>query len=124
VKFKLVRLVKSAGKFARTVAQGLAQIAKACVLRALPFVCCPLYIDATQAVVSEGPAPAVVVLVGNNPAIRKIVPGVLFVRPAGRQPRSRLEESDLDRNNLFVTNVVKHFSMNSAEAPPILTASR
>jgi hypothetical protein len=42
---------------------------------------CPLYIDATQAVIGEGPAPAAIMLVGEQPATRKIVPAVLLSGP-------------------------------------------
>jgi uracil-DNA glycosylase len=49
---------------------------------------CPLYIDATQAVVGEGPAPAAIMLVGEQPGDQEDRAGRPFVGPAGR---SRLE---------------------------------
>jgi uracil-DNA glycosylase family protein len=70
---------------------------------------CPLYIDATQAVVGEGPAPAAIMLVGEQPGDQEDRAGRPFVGPAGGLLDRALKESDLDRSNLFVTNVVKHF---------------
>ena len=83
----------------------LAQIARAiaCCER------CPLYIDATQAVMGEGPAPAAIMLVGEQPGDQEDRAGHPFVGPAGRLLDRALKESDLDRSKLFVTNVVKHF---------------
>ena len=70
---------------------------------------CPLYIDATQAVVGEGPAPAAIMMVGEQPGDQEDRAGRPFVGPAGGLLDRALKESDLDRSNLFVTNVVKHF---------------
>ena len=83
----------------------LAQVAEgvACCER------CPLYIGATQAVVGEGPAPAAIMLVGEQPGDQEDRAGRPFVGPAGRLLDRALKESDLDWSNVFVTNVVKHF---------------
>jgi uracil-DNA glycosylase len=70
---------------------------------------CPLYIEATQAVAGEGPAPAAIMLVGEQPGDQEDRAGRPFVGPAGRLLDRALKESDLDRGNVFVTNVVKHF---------------
>ena len=70
---------------------------------------CPLYIDATQAVIGEGPAPAAIMLVGEQPGDQEDRAGRPFVGPAGRLLDRALKESGLDRSNVFVTNVVKHF---------------
>jgi uracil-DNA glycosylase family protein len=70
---------------------------------------CPLYIDATQAVIGEGPAPAAIMLVGEQPGDQEDRAGRPFVGPAGRLLDRALRESGLDRSNVFVTNVVKHF---------------
>ena len=70
---------------------------------------CPLYIDATQGVIGEGPAPAAIMLVGEQPGDQEDRAGRPFVGPAGRLLDRALKESDLDRSNVFVTNVVKHF---------------
>lgn len=86
-------------------AKELAQIAQgiACCER------CPLYLDATQAVIGEGPAPAAIMLVGEQPGDQEDRAGRPFVGPAGRLLDRALNDSDLDRSNVFVTNVVKHF---------------
>ncbi len=70
---------------------------------------CPLYIGATQAVIGEGPAPAAIMLVGEQPGDQEDRAGRPFVGPAGSLLDRALKESGLDRSNLFVTNVVKHF---------------
>jgi uracil-DNA glycosylase len=101
-----VRLVKSAEESLREPSlRELAQIAQgvACCER------CPLYIGATQAVVGEGPAPAAIMLVGEQPGDQEDRAGRPFVGPAGGLLDRALKESDLDRSKLFVTNVVKHF---------------
>jgi Uracil DNA glycosylase superfamily len=72
---------------------------------------CPLYIDATQAVGGEGPAPAAIMLVGEQPGDQEDRAGHPFVGPAGRLLDRALKESDLDRSNVFVTNVVKHLEI-------------
>jgi uracil-DNA glycosylase family protein len=68
-----------------------------------------LYIDATQAVIGEGPAPAAIMLVGEQPGDQEDRAGRPFVGPAGRLLDRALKESGLDRSKVFVTNVVKHF---------------
>ena len=69
---------------------------------------CPLYLNATQAVFGEGPVPAEVVLVGEQPGDQEDQAGAL--RRAGRKLLDRaLEEAGIDRSRAYVTNAVKHF---------------
>jgi uracil-DNA glycosylase len=70
---------------------------------------CPLYRDATQAVVGEGPSNAGLMLVGEQPGDREDLAGHPFVGPAGRILDQALEEAGIDRSAVFVTNAVKHF---------------
>lgn len=70
---------------------------------------CPLHCNATQAVVGEGPAAARVMLVGEQPGDREDLEGRPFVGPAGQVFNEALEEAELDRQRLFLTNAVKHF---------------
>jgi DNA polymerase len=70
---------------------------------------CPLYRDATQVVFGEGPAPAALMLVGEQPGDREDLAGHPFVGPAGRIFDQGLELAGLDRSQLYVTNAVKHF---------------
>jgi uracil-DNA glycosylase family protein len=70
---------------------------------------CSLYADATQAVFGEGPAKAEIVMVGEQPGDQEDRTGKPFVGPAGRILSQGLEEAGIDRTQVFVTNVVKHF---------------
>jgi DNA polymerase len=70
---------------------------------------CDLYAGATQAVFGEGPARAEIVMVGEQPGDQEDRRGKPFVGPAGRVLSEALEEAEIDRRLVFVTNVVKHF---------------
>jgi DNA polymerase len=70
---------------------------------------CELYRGATQAVVSEGPAKARIMLVGEMPGDREDREGRPFVGPAGRELDRALEAAGIDRGDVYVTNAVKHF---------------
>ncbi len=70
---------------------------------------CPLYANATQAVFGEGPAKAEIILVGEQPGDQEDRRGKPFVGPAGRILSQGLEEAEIDRAQVFITNVVKHF---------------
>jgi DNA polymerase len=48
-------------------------------------------------------------LVGEQPGDREDVEGAPFVGPAGRILDRALEQAGIDRDSVFVTNVVKHF---------------
>src|SRR5262245_53176051 len=70
---------------------------------------CPLYRNATQVVFGEGPAPAALMLVGEQPGDQEDKIGRPFVGPAGRLLDQALEAAGLDRSALYLTNAVKHF---------------
>jgi uracil-DNA glycosylase len=70
---------------------------------------CELWEHATQTVFGEGPVPARLMLVGEQPGDREDVEGHPFVGPAGRILGEVLELAGIDREATFVTNVVKHF---------------
>jgi DNA polymerase len=71
---------------------------------------CELWERATQTVFGEGPAPAEIMLVGEQPGHEEDLAGRPFVGPAGRLLERALEAAGLDRTRLYVTNVVKHFN--------------
>jgi DNA polymerase len=75
---------------------------------------CPLWERATQTVFGRGPAPARLVLVGEQPGDREDLEGRPFVGPAGRVLDQALEAAGIDRETAFVTNVVKHFKWRPA----------
>jgi len=70
---------------------------------------CDLWARATQTVFGEGPVPARWMLVGEQPGDREDVEGAPFVGPAGRVLDEALDRAGIDREQAFVTNVVKHF---------------
>lgn len=70
---------------------------------------CPLYRDATRAVFGEGRADAPLMLVGEMPGNDEDLAGRPFVGPAGRVLDRALAAARIDRDDAYVTNVVKHF---------------
>ena len=70
---------------------------------------CPLWESGTQTVFGEGGAHADVVFVGEQPGDREDIEGHPFVGPAGKLLDKALEEVEIDRSQVYVTNVVKHF---------------
>jgi uracil-DNA glycosylase len=70
---------------------------------------CDLYLTATQTVFGEGPAKARVMFVGEQPGDVEDRQGRPFVGPAGRLFDRALEEAGLPRDEMYVTNAVKHF---------------
>lgn len=80
----------------------LAEAARGCTA-------CELYAPATQTVFGEGPASARVVMVGEQPGDKEDLAGRPFVGPAGRLLDRALVEAGIDREQVYVTNAVKHF---------------
>jgi uracil-DNA glycosylase family protein len=70
---------------------------------------CDLWENATQTVFGEGPVPAGLMLVGEQPGDREDREGSPFVGPAGRVLDEALESVGLNRDEVYVSNVVKHF---------------
>jgi DNA polymerase len=70
---------------------------------------CDLWEGATQAVMGEGPRDARLVLVGEEPGDREDIQGHPFVGPAGTVLDKGLDRAGIARNEIYLTNVVKHF---------------
>jgi uracil-DNA glycosylase len=70
---------------------------------------CPLYRDTTQAVFGEGPAPAALMLVGEQPGDQEDRKGHPFVGPAGLVLRRCLDRAAIPVDEVYLTNAVKHF---------------
>ncbi len=70
---------------------------------------CHLYRNATQTVFGEGPEGARVMLVGEQPGDAEDLAGHPFVGPAGKLLDRCLVEAGIDREQTYVTNIVKHF---------------
>jgi uracil-DNA glycosylase family protein len=70
---------------------------------------CPLHETGTQTVFGEGTSTAEVVFVGEQPGDQEDLQGKPFVGPAGKLFDKALEDAGIDRSQVYVTNVVKHF---------------
>jgi uracil-DNA glycosylase len=70
---------------------------------------CDLWKSGTQTVFGEGGRRARIIFVGEQPGHEEDLSGKPFVGPAGRLLDQALEEAGIDRNQTYVTNVVKHF---------------
>ena len=70
---------------------------------------CDLYLNATQTVFGDGPSHASVMLVGEQPGDIEDQKGAPFVGPAGRMLDRALEDARISRDEVYVTNAVKHF---------------
>src|SRR6185503_20350778 len=70
---------------------------------------CPLWKLGTQTVFGEGPPDARVLMIGEQPGDREDLAGRPFVGPAGKLLDQALMTAGIERNDVYVTNAVKHF---------------
>ena len=70
---------------------------------------CPLYKIGTQTVFGEGKPNAKVIFVGEQPGNDEDLTGKPFVGPAGKLLDRCLDEAKINRDEVYVTNAVKHF---------------
>jgi uracil-DNA glycosylase len=91
-------------------AEKLATIAR----RAEGCTNCDLYRNATQTVFGEGSPDADLMLVGEQPGDKEDLEGRPFVGPAGKVLADGLAEAGIDRDRVYITNVVKHFKWRPA----------
>ncbi|HWC19237.1 MAG TPA: UdgX family uracil-DNA binding protein [Terriglobales bacterium] len=98
------KLAMSAADFlpARRTLAGLREAAREC--RG-----CDLWMRGTQTVFGEGKTGAEVMMVGEQPGNDEDLQGRPFVGPAGRILDKALEAAGIDRDDVYVTNAVKHF---------------
>jgi uracil-DNA glycosylase len=85
-------------------------------LRALATGCraCDLWARATQTVFGDGSPTARLLFVGEQPGNSEDLEGAPFVGPAGRLLDTVLVQAGIDRGEVYVTNVVKHFKWRRA----------
>src|SRR6476661_7640822 len=97
-------LTRSAAQFipARPTLRKLREAAEHCTG-------CDLYRNATQTVFGEGVAHAKILFVGEQPGDQEDLEGHPFVGPAGRLLDKALAQAGIARDDVYVTNVVKHF---------------
>lgn len=70
---------------------------------------CPLHQQATQTVFGRGCAQARLILVGEQPGDNEDLMGLPFVGPAGQLLDEVLTELNITREQIYITNAVKHF---------------
>jgi DNA polymerase len=70
---------------------------------------CDLYQRATQTVFGEGAPHAKILFVGEQPGDQEDRAGHPFVGPAGRILDRALDEAGILRDEVYITNAVKHF---------------
>lgn len=70
---------------------------------------CPLHQSATQTVFGEGPVDARLVFIGEQPGDQEDLAGHPFIGPAGQLLDRALAAAGIDRQQVYLTNAVKHF---------------
>jgi uracil-DNA glycosylase len=85
-------------------------------LRDLAMGCraCELWARATQTVFGDGSPRARLLIVGEQPGNSEDLEGAPFVGPAGGLLDRALVAAGIDRDEVYVTNVVKHFKWRRA----------
>jgi len=86
----------------RPTLPALARAAQSCTA-------CDLYKKATQAVMGEGPRGAWAFFIGEQPGDQEDLTGRPFVGPAGKVLDEALAEAGIPREEVYITNAVKHF---------------
>jgi len=100
-----------AKRLARTAALYIPEKLTLGALRAAAAQCkaCNLWKLGTQTVFGEGKPSARVMMVGEQPGDREDRMGRPFVGPAGAVLDKALAAAGIDRNAVYLTNIVKHF---------------
>ena len=95
----------------RTAAPFVPESTSVRVLNAAAHECrgCDLYKTATQVVFGAGPKKARVMFVGEQPGDQEDRQGQPFVGPAGALLDKALDDAGIPRDEVYVTNAVKHF---------------
>jgi uracil-DNA glycosylase len=76
---------------------------------------CDLWKRAKQTVFGEGSTKATIMFVGEQPGDREDLTGRPFVGPAGNLLDEALAQAGIDRAEVYVTNVVKHFKWTPSD---------
>ena len=84
------------------------------------YVCkkCRLWQGAKHGVPGEGPLNANVMVIGQNPGAEEDETGRPFVGRAGKFLTKVLAENGIKREDLFITNIVKHISPQNRKPYP------
>jgi DNA polymerase len=105
------RISKAEAETAGSAAPFVPKTTRLRVLGAAAHECrgCDLYKTATQVVFGEGPQAARVMFVGEQPGDQEDRQGMPFVGPAGALLDKALADAGIPRDEVYVTNAVKHF---------------
>lgn len=68
------------------------------------------FVRQMHVVPGEGPVPARIMLIGERPGEKEAIAGRPFVGPAGEMLNTLLAAADLDRSEIYITNLVKTFA--------------
>jgi uracil-DNA glycosylase len=79
---------------------------------------CRLWQGAKHAVPGEGPVKAKVMLIGQNPGVDEDETGRPFVGRAGKFLTKVMAENGIKREDVFITNIVKHISPKNRKPYP------
>ncbi len=79
---------------------------------------CRLWQDAKHGVPGEGPLDAKVMIIGQNPGTDEDKSGRPFVGRAGKYLTKTLAEFGIKREDVFITNIVKHVSPENRKPFP------
>jgi uracil-DNA glycosylase len=103
--------VSRTGDAEKTAAPFVPKTTSLKVLSAASHECrgCDLYKSATQVVFGAGPKHARVMFVGEQPGDQEDRQGEPFVGPAGALLDKALADAGIPRDQVYVTNAVKHF---------------
>jgi uracil-DNA glycosylase family 4 len=84
---------------------------------------CRLWRGAKNAVPGEGPSDAEIMLVGQNPGTEEDRTGKPFVGRSGKFLNDALNKIGVKREELFITNIVKHVTPKNRKPLPDETAA-
>ena len=108
---RMAKMIQHQQKMQSSAADYLPVERDIAALRAAAKSCegCELHKQAHQVVFGQGPLNARIMLVGEQPGNEEDLQGLPFVGPAGQLLDETLEAAGLRREDLYITNAVKHF---------------
>ncbi len=116
---RVATMIEKSEGFALTAASFMPEQTDLESLKAAARRCqaCHLHQCATQTVFGEGPSTARIVIVGEQPGDQEDMLGKPFVGPAGKLLDDALQQAGIDRFQVYITNVVKHFKFTETATP-------
>ncbi len=102
--------------FSRSAAQFLPVEKSLAALSIAAKACegCPLHCHATQTVFGQGREDAPLMIVGEQPGEQEDQSSVPFIGPAGKVLMQALEVAGITRDDVYMTNAVKHFKFTQS----------